>query len=453
VQAVDSIARPPILGLRANLRQFLLLVLINAFVGAMVGLERSVLPLLGEQTFALASTAATLSFIASFGIVKAVANLFAGRLSDRIGRKGVLIAGWLVALPVPFVIIAAPNWGWVVFANVLLGVNQGLCWSTTVIMKIDLVGPERRGLAMGLNEAAGYGAVSLAAIFAGYLAATYGLRPAPYLPGIGFAVAGLLLSALCVRESQGHARHEARLLQPTPLEPASEADQVSAQKVAMQTGEGLTTLPSFKAIFLLTSWNDRALFSVSQAGLVNNLNDGVAWGLFPLFFAANGLGLGQIGLLAGIYPGVWSVTQLATGALSDRVGRKQLIVGGMWLQALAIALVPLIHGFVIWALLMALLGVGTALVYPTLLASVADVAHPTWRATSVGVYRLWRDSGYVVGALLAGTLADRFTIPWAIVGAAVLTLVSGCVVFARMYETLPQRGTRVAATEQGDQRR
>jgi MFS family permease len=450
---VDAGVRPPILGLRANLSQFLLLVLINAFVGAMVGLERSVLPLLGEQTFALASTAATLSFIASFGIVKAVANLFAGRLSDRIGRKGVLIAGWLVALPVPFLIIAAPNWGWVVFANVLLGVNQGLCWSTTVIMKIDLVGPERRGLAMGLNEAAGYGAVSLAAIFAGYLAATYGLRPAPYLPGIGFAVTGLLLSALCVRESQGHARHEARLVQPTHLEPARDADRVSAQKGAMQTNEGLTTLPSFTAIFLFTTWKDRALFSISQAGLVNNLNDGVAWGLFPLFFAAGGLGLGQIGLLAGIYPGVWSVTQLATGALSDRFGRKQLIVGGMWLQALAIALVPLTYGFVIWALLMALLGVGTALVYPTLLASVADVAHPMWRATSVGVYRLWRDSGYVVGALLAGALADRFNIPWAIVGAAVLTLVSGCVVFARMYETLPQRGVRLAAAGQGDQRR
>jgi MFS family permease len=453
IQAVDAGARPPILGLRANLSQFLLLLIINAFVGAMVGLERSVLPLLGEQTFALASTAATLSFIASFGVVKALANLFAGRLSDRIGRKGVLIAGWLVALPVPFLIIAAPNWGWVVFANVLLGVNQGLCWSTTVIMKIDLVGPERRGLAMGLNEAAGYGAVSLAAILAGYLAATNGLRPAPYLPGIGFAVAGLLLSALCVRESHGHARHEARLVRPVHLEPASDTDQVSAQKGATQTDEGLTTLPSFKAIFLFTTWKDRALFSVSQAGLVNNLNDGVAWGLFPLFFAAGGLGLGQIGLLAGIYPGVWSVTQLATGALSDRLGRKQLIVGGMWLQALAIALVPLTHGFVIWALLMALLGVGTALVYPTLLASVADVAHPSWRATSVGVYRLWRDSGYVVGALLAGALADRFNIPWAIVGVAVLTFVSGCVVFAHMYETLPRRGIRLAAATQGDQRR
>jgi len=272
------------------------------------------------------------------------------------------------------------------------------------------------------------------------------------LPGIGFALAGLVLSALWVRESHGHARHEARLVHPTHLEPAGDVDQVSAQKGAMETDAGSTTLPSFKAIFLFTTWKDRALFSVSQAGLVNNLNDGVAWGLFPLFFAAEGLGLGQVGLLAGIYPGVWSITQLATGALSDRLGRKQLIVGGMWLQALAIALVPLTHGVVIWALLMALLGVGTALVYPTLLASVADVAHPTWRATSVGVYRLWRDSGYVVGALLAGALADRFNIPWAIVGVAFLTFISGCVVFARMYETLPHRGVRLAAAGQGDQR-
>jgi MFS family permease len=438
----DAAARPLTLGLRANLSQFLLLVLINAFVGAMVGLERSVVPLLGEQTFALASTTATLSFIVSFGVVKALANLFAGRLSDRIGRKGVLIAGWLVALPVPFLIIAAPNWGWVVFANALLGINQGLCWSTTVIMKIDLVGPERRGLAMGLNEAAGYGAVSLAAILAGYLAAVYGLRPAPFAPGIGFALAGLLLSVVFVRESQGHARHEATLAQHAYLEPPVGVVQHAAGYPTVQADEASTALPSFKAIFLFTSWKDRALFAVSQTGLVNNLNDGLAWGLFPLFFAAGGLGIGQIGLLAGIYPGVWGVTQLATGALSDRLGRKRLIVGGMWLQALAIVLLPLTHGFLSWALLMALLGLGTALVYPTLLAAVADVAHPSWRASSVGVYRLWRDSGYAIGALLAGVLADRFGVPWAIVGIGLLTFGSGCVAFVRMYETLPPRGAR-----------
>ncbi len=441
----------PALGLRANLGQFLLLVLINAFVGAMVGLERSVVPLLGQRAFALASSTATLSFIVSFGAVKALANLFAGRLSDRLGRKGVLIAGWLVGLPVPLLIIVAPSWSWIVFANVLLGINQGLCWSTTVIMKIDLVGPARRGLAMGLNEAAGYGAVSLAAIAAGYLGATYGLRPAPFVPGIAFALAGLLLSVVGVRESQGHARHEATLLAahaPQTADPPADGAAAAGASQQPATGESATpagdrpaapAVPSFREIFLFTSWKQRTLFAVSQAGLVNNLNDGLAWGLFPLFFAAGGLSIGQIGLLAGIYPGVWGLTQLLTGALSDRVGRKSLIVGGMWLQALAIVLVALTHGFVAWAALMTLLGLGTALVYPTLLAAVADVAHPTWRASAVGVYRLWRDSGYAVGALLAGILADHFGVPWAIGGIGVLTFVSGCLACVRMDETLAAR--------------
>jgi MFS family permease len=415
------------LGLRRNLQQFLLLVLVNAFVGAMVGLERSVVPLLGQRAFGLASSTAVLSFIVSFGIVKALANLFAGRLSDRIGRKGVLVAGWLAALPVPLLIIFAPAWGWVIFANVLLGINQGLCWSTTVIMKIDLVGPARRGLALGFNEAAGYGAVALAAVASGYLAATYALRPQPFLLGIGFAVAGLLLSLLFVRESHGHARYEASLL-------THRATQAPAADSA-----GAPQSPSFKEIVLLTSWKDRALFAASQAGLVNNLNDGLAWGLFPLFFAAAGLSLAQIGLLAGIYPGVWGVAQLGTGALSDRLGRKGLIVGGMWLQAGAIALLPLMRGFVPWALAMALLGLGTAFVYPTLLAAVSDVAHPDWRASAVGVYRLWRDSGYAVGALLAGALADLFGVSWAIVAIGLLTFASGVVALVRMYETLPAR--------------
>jgi len=433
VQTVDAVVRPPLLGLRANLSQFLLLILINAFVGAMVGLERSVLPILGEQTFALASTTATLSFIASFGIVKALANLFAGQLSDRIGRKGVLIAGWLVALPVPFLIIAAPNWGWVVFANVLLGVNQGLCWSTTVIMKIDLVGPARRGLAMGLNEAAGYGAVSLAAILAGFLAATHGLRPAPFLPGIGFALAGLVLSVVCVRESHGHAQHEASLLQ--TQQPGSTSD-------AMPLGSPASSLAtlSFKEVFLRTSWKNKTLFGVSQAGLVNNLNDGVAWGLFPLFFAAAGLPLAQIGLLAGVYPGVSAVAQLGTGALSDRVGRKGMIVGGMLLQGLAIGMLPLGHEFLWWMGAMVLLGLGTALVYPTLLAAISDVAHPAWRGSAVGVYRLWRDSGYAVGALLAGVLAERFGFSWAIVAIAGVTALSGALAQVVMAETRPRTG-------------
>ena len=421
------------LGLRANWQQFTMLVIVNAFVGGMVGLERGIVPLLGQHVFGLISTIAVLSFIVSFGIVKAASNLFAGRLSDRIGRKGVLITGWLFGLPVPFLIIFAPAWGWIVFANVLLGINQGLCWSTTVIMKIDLVGPARRGLAMGINEAAGYGAVSLAAIAAGYLAATYALRPQPFLLGIGFALAGLLLSIFFVRETHGHARHEAALLEQLSGQAAKAAQQTTDQETRQHTA------PSFKEIFLLTSWKDRTLFSVSQAGLVNNLNDGLAWGLLPLFFAAGGLGIAQIGLLAGIYPGVWGTAQLCTGALSDHLGRKGMIMVGMMLQGAALILIPFLHGFAWWAVAMVLLGLGTALVYPTLLAAISDVAHPEWRASAVGVYRLWRDSGYAIGALLAGVLAELFGVPWAIGVIGVLTFLSGVVVKVVMSETLPRK--------------
>src|SRR5256884_3959212 len=404
------------LGLRANWQQFTLLVVVNAFVGGMVGLDGSIVPLLGQQVFGLASTTAVLAFIVSFGIVKALATLFAGRLSDRIGRKGVLVVGWLVGLPVPFLIIFAPTWGWVVFANVLLGINQGFCWSTTVIMKIDLVGPVRRGLAMGINEAAGYGAVSLAAIAAGYLAATYALRPQPFLLGVVFALAGLLLSIFFVRESHGHARHEAALM----ARQSNHAPQ-TAQQATDQAAQGHTAL-SFKEIFLLTSWKDRTLFSVSQAGLVNNLNDGLAWGLLPLFFAAGGLGIAQIGLLAGIYPGVWGTTQLFTGALSDRFGRKGMIVVGMLLQGVAIILLPLLHGLWSWAIAMVLLGLGTALVYPTLLAAISDVAHPEWRASAVGVYRLWRDGGHPLRAPIAGVGSGLLRAAGAVASIAALTL-------------------------------
>jgi MFS family permease len=407
------------LGLRANWQQFTLLVLVNAFVGGMVGLERAVLPLLAERDFQLASKAVILSFIISFGVVKALANLFAGRMSDRLGRKGILIAGWLIGLPAPLLIIFAPSWGWVVFANVLLGINQGLCWSTTVIMKIDLVGPARRGLAMGLNEAAGYIAMSLAALASGYLAATYALRPQPFYLGVIFALAGLLVSVFFVRETHGHARHESTLLNGRAVPAANQ--------------------PSFAQILLLTSWKDRALFAASQAGMVNNLNDGLAWGLFPLFFAAAGLTIAQISVLAAIYLGMWGIVQLGTGALSDRLGRKGLIVAGMWVQAVGIGLVVLTQGFVPWAGAMALLGLGTAMVYPTLLAAVSDVAHPDWRASAVGVYRLWRDGGYALGALLAGVLADLLGVPWAIAAIALLTFASGVVVLLRMYETLPAK--------------
>jgi MFS family permease len=383
----------------------------------MVGIERAILPLLAESEFGLASRTAILSFIASFGIVKALSNLFAGRLSDRIGRKGVLIAGWLVGLPVPLLIIFAPSWGWVIFANVLLGINQGLCWSTTVIMKIDLVGPARRGLAMGLNEAAGYLASALAALGAGYLAATYALRPQPFLLGLIFVVAGLLLSLFFVRESQGHVTVEAQ----------------------QQPGAPREAQPSFAQILLLTSWKDRALFSVSQAGMVNNLNDGMAWGLFPLYFALAGLPIGEVSLLAALYLAVWGLAQLGTGALSDHLGRKWLISGGMLVQAGGIFLIMLTQGFWPWAAGATLLGLGTALVYPTLLAAIGDVAHPSWRASAVGVYRLWRDGGYAVGALLAGVLADTLGLRWAIGAIGGLTLLSGLVVALVMYETLPAR--------------
>jgi len=408
------------LGLRENWEQFALLVLVNAFVGGMVGVERVVLPLLAEQDFGLASKAAVLSFIASFGLAKAIANLLAGRMSDTFGRKHILIAGWLIGLPVPILIMSAPSWSWVVFANVLLGINQGLCWSTTVIMKIDLVGPARRGLAMGLNEAAGYLAVSAAALGSGYLAAFYGFRAGPAYLGLGLAVSGLLISVLFVRESQGHATYE------------SEQGQMHATNRGSSPGK-----ITFSEIFALISWRHRTLFAVSQAGLVNNLNDGMAWGLFPIYFAAAGLSLQKVSLLAATYPAVWGLAQLATGALSDRIGRKLLIVGGMWLQAAGIVLIVVGSGFQAWLWGVILLGLGTAMVYPTLLAAIGDVAHPDWRASAVGVYRLWRDSGYVVGALLAGFTADLLGADWAIGVIAALTALSGVVAAIVMRETLP----------------
>jgi MFS family permease len=406
--------------LQANWQQFSLLVLVNAFVGAMVGLERTVVPLIAEADFGLTSKSLTLSFILSFGIVKALANLFAGRLSDRIGRKQILVAGWLFALPVPFLIIFAPSWGWIVLANLLLGVNQGLCWSTTVIMKIDLVGPKQRGLAMGLNEFAGYLALSLSALATGYLAATYGLRPAPFLPGIAFALSGLVLSAFFIRETHGHAKQEAH----------------ATVQDSTLLGSNLNQKRSFREIFWLTSWKNKTLFSVSQAGMVNNMNDGMIWGLVPILLIGAGLSVEQVALIAAIYPGVWSMSQLVTGALSDWWGRKWMIAAGMWVQAIGIAFFVIGSGFWIWLGGAVLLGIGTALVYPTLLAAVSDVAHPDWRASAVGVYRLWRDAGYAVGALGAGLLADAFGGSVAIGVIGGLTFLSGVIVAAVMQETL-----------------
>jgi MFS family permease len=409
------------LGLRENWRQFSLLVLVNAFVGAMVGMERTILPAIAEQEFRIVAHTAILAFIVVFGISKALTNYFAGRFSDVYGRKAILVAGWLIAAPVPFMLMWAPSWNWVLLANLFLGVSQGFTWSTTVIMKIDLAGPKNRGLAMGINEFAGYVAVGIAAFATGWIAAHYGLRPEPFYLGVVFVLAGLLLSVSSVRETHHHAKHEAS------LHPIHQN----------------TAVPSQRTIFWHTTLHDRNLSSVSQAGLVNNLNDGMAWGLFPLVFASAGLGLTQIGWLAAIYPGVWGICQLFTGALSDRVGRKWLIVAGMWIQAAGIGVIASTSVFSSYAAGAALLGIGTAMVYPTLLAAIGDVVNPAWRASAVGVYRLWRDLGYAVGALLSGVVADQFGIMSALWLVATLTMLSGTLTVFRMQETRHLLGVRV----------
>jgi MFS family permease len=400
----------PRLGIRANLAQFSLLVVVNAFVGAMVGMERSILSPLAEVEFHQVAKTAVLSFIVVFGVSKALTNYLAGRLSDRVGRKHVLVAGWLVAVPVPFLLMWAPSWTWILVANALLGISQGLTWSTTVIMKIDLAGSARRGLAMGWNEFAGYFAVAATALATGWIAANYGLRPAPFYLGVAFVVIGLGLSVLAVRETHHHV--------------AAEAKQHAA-----------TDAISPCEVFWRTTLLDRDLSSVSQAGLVNNLNDGLAWGLFPLVFAAAHLDLELVGLLAAIYPFVWSIAQLVTGAWSDRVGRKWLIACGMWVQAIGIVVIALAGRFAWFAFGDVLLGLGTAMVYPTLLAAIGDVAHPTWRASAVGVYRLWRDLGYAVGAVLAGITADALGLDAAMWLVAAITFGSGLIVAVRMRET------------------
>ncbi len=404
------------LGLKANWRQFALLILINAFVGGMVGIERTVVPLIGAEEFGINSTALVVSFIVSFGVVKALTNLVSGQLADSWGRKRLLVLGWLFGVPVPFMIIWSPNWGWVIAANALLGINQGLAWSMTVIMKIDLVGPKSRGLAVGLNEFSGYLAVGVTAFLTGYLASRYGLRPAPIYLGIAYAVFGAALSILLVRDTRDHVRLEA------------------------DAGRSAAAPISFTEIFALATFRDRNLFAASQAGLVNNLNDGMSWGIFPLFFAGFGLGVERIGILKAVYPATWGILQIATGPLSDRWGRKGLIVAGMWVQAAGLFLTAATGEFGWWLVGSFLLGLGTAMVYPSLIAAVSDASHPTWRARSLSVYRFWRDLGYAIGALSAGIIADRFGFSWAITSIAALTFLSGAIVAVAMRQA--DKGSR-----------
>jgi MFS family permease len=406
--------------------QFSLLVLINVFVGMMVGLERTVVPLIGEKEFGLVSKTAIVSFIVRFGITKAICNLFAARISETVGRKKVLVLGWLIGLPVPFIIIFADRWLWFDVANVLLGMNQALCWSMTVIMKVDLVGPKQRGLALGLNEFAGYLAVGFTAWITGYIASVYALRPQPFYLGIGVAVAGLLLSAFLAKESIHHARLEAQLHHSAPSQATggTEAPLLSSRS------------PSLREIFALATWKDRDLFSCSQSGLVNNLNDGMSWGIYPLFFSSFGLGVAAIGTIKAVYPAAWGILQVFTGPLSDRWGRKWLIVGGMTVQAGGIWLTVQVPAYPVWLVGALLQGIGTAMVYPTLLAAISDVAHPEWRATTMGVYRFWRDLGYAIGALISGIVADLLGMRAAIQVVAALTLISGLQVAIRMQETL-----------------
>ena len=406
-------------GLRQNLGQFVILIVVNAFVGAMIGLEQTVVPLIGRNEFGIESNAIILSFIASFGLVKAILNLYAGSLAEKWGRKNVLILGWLFGIPVPFILLFAPDWNWIIFANVLLGVNQALAWSMTVNMKIDLVGKERRGLALGLNEFAGYLSVAVVGFATGYLASVYGLKPYPFYIGFGFVAIGILLSVIVVRDTKKFMLLETQ----------------DHEKKEGGSGDNDGSI-SFKQVFALTSWQNRTLLSASQAGLVNNLIFGVSWGLFTLYFASFNLNVNDIGFLKALHPAIWGVLQLATGTLSDKIGRKVLIYSGMLVQAGGIWVVLFSGSTLGWIAGMSLLGVGTAMVYPTLLATISDIANPKWRATSLGVYRFWRDLGFVFGAIGVGFLADLLGINFAIQFVAWIAVASGIVVFLVMRETI-----------------
>lgn len=435
------------LGLKPNINQFLLLIVVNAFVGAMIGLEQTVIPILGKEEFDLESNALILSFIASFGIVKAILNLFAGSLSDKFGRKNVLILGWLFGLPVPFILLFAPNWNWILFANVLLGINQGLAWSMTVNMKIDLVGTKQRGLALGLNEFAGYVSVASVGFLTGYIAAIYGLKPYPFYLGIIFPIVGFLISLLLVKDTKEFTQLEIK-----NYEKKEKRDEDENRKIIeslnnendekKQIINSNSYLPNknknlnFKEVFIETSWKNRSFLAVSQAGLVNNLVFGVSWGLFTLYFLSFGISVNDTAFLKALHPGVWGFLQLATGPFSDIVGRKKMIYPGMIIQAIGIWLILLFQNTYFGILIgMSLLGMGTAFVYPVLLAAISDIAHPQWRATSLGVYRFWRDLGFVIGALGIGFIADFFSINIAIQITGWIAFCSGIFVVIVMHET------------------
>ncbi len=403
-------------GLKENIGQFLLLVLVNAFVGGMVGMERSILPQIAEVEFGLAARAAVLSFIVAFGTVKAVANLFTGTIAGRWGRKKLLLLGWVLGLPVPFLLMYAPSWEWILAANMLLGANQGFAWSATVVMKIDLVGERNRGLAMGLNEFAGYLAVAAAALASGWVAGRYGLRPYPFYLGVVLSVAGLLLSLIWVKDTHSH---------------------VQAEAVTSRT-------PRLQNVFADTSWRHPNLGSVTLTGLVNNLNDGMVWGLLPLLLVQKGFSLSQTGVLAAVYPAVWGAGQVFTGRLSDRVCKKDLLFLGMALQGVALVGMAWMSRFEHFFLALSLLGIGTALVYPTFLAAIAEDTHPLDRANSLGIFRFWRDLGYAVGALVCGLLADRIGIPYSIVIVGILTVLAGGLAYGRM--ACPKEGRKISLT-------